>query len=127
MGSRGSFLESGGFSTPAQWHTVDYVDGIKVLEPKDPTKSISLPERSNTPGTAYISYRKNEDKTFSQLRVFGKDRVPEFDIDYGRHQGKLTLHVHYYTDGNRGKEPKVLSKDDELYKRFHSVFRGVRI
>ena len=82
MGSRGSFLESGGFSTPAQWHTVDYVDGIKVLEPKDPTKSISLPERSNTPGTAYISYRKNEDKTFSQLRVFGKDRVPEFDIDY---------------------------------------------
>ena len=71
--------------------------------------------------------RKNEDKTFSQLRVFGKDRVPEFDIDYGRHQGKLTLHVHYYTDGNRGKEPKVLSKDDELYKRFHRVFRGVRI
>ena len=55
------------------------------------------------------------------------DRVPEFDIDYGRHQGKLTLHVHYYTDGNRGKEPKVLSKDDELYKRFHRVFRGVRI
>ena len=58
MGSRGSFLESGGFSTPAQWHTVDYVDGIKVLEPKDPTKSISLPERSTTPGTAYISYRE---------------------------------------------------------------------
>ncbi len=28
---------------------------------------------------------------------------------------------------NRGKEPKVLSKDDELYKRFHRVFRGVRI
>ena len=29
MGSRGSFLESGGFSTPAKWHTVDYVDGIR--------------------------------------------------------------------------------------------------
>lgn len=44
MGSRGSFLESGGFSTPAKWQTVDYVDGIKVLAPKDPKASISLPE-----------------------------------------------------------------------------------
>ena len=40
MGSRGSFLESGGFNTPARWHTVDYVDGIKVLAPKDPKASI---------------------------------------------------------------------------------------
>ena len=127
MGSRGSFLESGGFSTPAQWHTVDYVDGIKVLEPKDPGKSISLPERSNTPGTAYISYRKDVDKTFSQLRVFGENRVPEFDIDYGRHQGKLTLHVHYSKDGERGTEPTVLTKEDALYKRFHRIFRGVKL
>lgn len=58
MGSRGSFLESGGFSTPAKWHTVDYVDGIKVLLPKDTKASISLPERSNTPGTSYLSYRR---------------------------------------------------------------------
>ena len=47
MGSRGSFLESGGFSTPAKWQTVDYVGGIKVLLPKDLKASISLPERSN--------------------------------------------------------------------------------
>ncbi len=60
MGSRGSFLESGGFSAPARWHTVDYVDGIKVLAPKDPKASISLPERSNTPGTAYVAYGNHE-------------------------------------------------------------------
>lgn len=59
MGSRGSFLESGGFSTPAKWQTVDYVGGIKVLLPKDLKASISLPERSNTPGTSYLSYRKD--------------------------------------------------------------------
>lgn len=44
MGSRGSFLESGGFSTPTRWQTVDYVDGIKVLELKDAKSSRSLPE-----------------------------------------------------------------------------------
>ena len=99
MGSRGSFLESGGFSSPAKWHTVDYIDGIKVLEPKDPKASISLPERSNTPGTAYISYRKDAAQTFNQLRVFGDNRVPVYDIDYGRHHGKLSLHVHYFKDG----------------------------
>ena len=74
MGSRGSFLESGGFSTPAKWQTVDYVGGIKVLLPKDLKASISLPERSNTPGTSYLSYRK--DGTFDQLRVFGENRIP---------------------------------------------------
>ena len=79
MGSRGSFLESGRFSAPAKWQTVDYVDGIKVLAPKDSKASISLPERSNTPGTSYLSYRK--DGTFDQLRIFENDRIPKFDID----------------------------------------------
>ena len=68
MGSTRSYLESGAFSTPARWHTVDYVDGIKVLAPKDQKASMNLPERSNTPGTSYLLYRKNGD--FDQLRVF---------------------------------------------------------
>ena len=93
MGSRGSFLESGGFNTPARWHTVDYVDGIKVLTPKGPKASMNLPERSNTPGTSYLLYRKNGD--FDQLRVFGENRVPQFDIDYGVHDSKKSLHVHH--------------------------------
>ena len=127
MGSRGSFLKSGGFSTPAKWHTVDFVDGIKVLEPKDPKASISLPERSNTPGTAYLSYRKSG--VFDQLRVFGEDRIPQFDIDYGRHQGKLSLHVHYYKNGVRagGSEVIVLKKGDHLYEKYKRVFKGVNL
>ena len=125
MGSRGSFLESGGFSTPAQWHAVDYVDGIKVLEPKNPKASISLPERSNTPGTAYISYRRDDAQTFSQLRVFGEDRIPEFDIDYGTHQGKKSLHVHYYNDGVRSNSPIEIHPGDALYERYKRIFRGV--
>jgi len=86
MSSRGSFLENGGFSTPAKWHTVDYIDGIKVLAPKKADDSMNLPERSNTSGTSYLIYRKNGD--FDQLRVFEKNRMPQFDIDYGVHDGK---------------------------------------
>ena len=112
MGSRGSFLESGVFSTPAKWHTVDYVDGIKVLAPKDPKVSRNLPERSNTPGTAYLLYRKNGD--FDQLRVFGE---------------KKSLHVHYYFDGKRAKDRdvKLLHKGDLLYEKYKHLFKGVSL
>ena len=124
MGSRGSFLENGGFSTPAKWHTVDYVDGIKVLEPKDEKSSRSLPERSNTPGTSYALYRKNGD--FDQLRVFGENRIPIFDIDYGVHDGKKFLHVHYFTDGRRSKTPDILRPGDALYEKYKTLFKGVK-
>lgn len=124
MGSRGSFLESGGFGTPARWHTVDYVDGIKVLAPKDPKASMNLPERSNTPGTSYLLYRKNGN--FDQLRVFGENRIPQFDIDYGVHDGKKSLHVHYFTNGIRRKNPDILHSGDALYEKYKSLFKGVK-
>jgi len=127
MGSRGSFLESGGFSVPAGWHTVGYVEGIKVIERKNPKASRSLPERSNTPGTAYVSYRKNGD--FDQLRVFGEDRMSIFDIDYGKHdKASKTLHVHYF-DKNYNREKKVvyLKKGDYLYEKYKKLFKGVEL
>lgn len=127
MGGRGSFLESGGFSAPARWHTIDYVDGIKVLALKDTKASVSLPERSNTPGTSYISLRKNG--AFDQLRVFGNDRIPEFDIDYGKHQGKTSLHVHYYENGKRqsGNSVVYLKSGDNLYEKYKHLFKGVEL
>ena len=124
MGSRGSFLESGGFSVPAKWQTVDYVEGIKVLRPKDIQASISLPERSNTPGTSYVSYRK--DGTFDQLRVFGNNRIPKFDIDYGMHKGEKFLHIHYYKDGVRSKEPIKIKAGDKIYDKYKRLFKGVK-
>ncbi len=124
LGSRGSFLKEGGFSSPARWHAVDYVDGIKVLAPKNPKSSISLPERSNTPGTSYLSYRKNGD--FDQLRVFGADRIPKFDIDYGTHNGEKSLHIHYFTNGIRSKTPDILHPGDALYEKYKHLFKGVK-
>lgn len=124
MGSRGSFLENGGFSTPARWHTVDYIDGIKVLAPKDPKASISLPERSNTPGTAYVSYRK--DGTFDQYIVFDANRMPVYRIGYGMHRGKKTLHIHCYKNGNALPNPPDLKKGDPLYEKHKRLFKGVK-
>ena len=124
LGSRGSFLKGGGFSSPARWHTVDYVDGVKVLAPKDQKASMNLPERSNTPGTSYLSYRKNGD--FDQLRVFGSDRIPKFDIDYGTHNGKKSLHTHYFTNGVRSNTPNILRPGDALYEKYRNLFKGVK-
>ena len=124
MGSRGSFLESGGFSAPAKWHTIDYVEGIKVLALKN-GGSNSLPERSNTPGTSYLSYQN--DGTFKQLRVFDENRMPKFDIDYGVHQGKKTLHMHGFTDGLRSKEPITIKPTDEIYVKYKAIFKGVKL
>ena len=127
MGSRGAFLESGGFSTPAQWHTVDFVDGIKVLERKDPKASKSLPERSNTPGTSYLLL--NPDGTFKQLRVFGEDRKPILDIDYGPHRGMVSLHAHKYENGERisGDSVIIIKKGDHLYEKYKRLFKGVKM
>lgn len=125
MGSRGSFLESGGFSAPARWKTVAYVDGIKVLAPKDPKASRNLPECSNTPGTAYVSYRK--DGTFDQYITFDANRMPVYEIDYGTHRHEKSLHVHYYTNGERDRNPIKLSPKHPLFEKHKRLFKGVKM
>ncbi|MCR5202253.1 MAG: hypothetical protein K6D02_04070 [Lachnospiraceae bacterium] len=125
MGSRGSFLESGGFSAPARWETVDYVDGVKVLALKDPKASVSLPERSNTPGTSYVSYRK--DGTFDQYITFDENRMPVYRIDYGMHYKGKSLHVHYYKDGDTLPNPVNIYPGDELYEKHKKLFKGVKV
>lgn len=62
-----------------------------------------------------------------QLRVFVDDRIPTLDIDYGKHRGKKSLHVHYYKDGVRGSgnDVVVLHPGDALYERYKRYFKGV--
>ena len=120
MGSRGAFLDKG-FSVQ-KWKAVGYTsEGIKILEPIDKKKSRSLPERSNTPETTYVLYRKNGD--FDQIRKFNKNRIPKYDIDYGIHNGIKFLHVHYYKDGIRSKKPVELKQGDKLYEKYKLAFK----
>ena len=85
---------------------------------------IMFPERSNTPGTAYVSYRK--DGTFDQYIVFDANRMPVYRIDYGMHRGKKTLHIHYYKNGNALPNPPDLKKGDPLYEKHKRLFKGVK-
>ena len=83
-----------------------------------------FPERSNTPGTAYVSYRK--DGTFDPYIVFDANRIPVYRIDYGMHRGKKTLHIHYYKNGNALPNPPDLKKGDPLYEKHKRLFKGVK-
>lgn len=123
MGSRGSFLESGGFSTPAKWHTVDYLDGVKVLAPKDPKASISVPERSNTPGTSYMTFGR--DGVFKHFITFDENRMPVYRIDYGTHQGVKSLHIHFLGKDYKGANPVILHPGDKYYEKHKNLFKGV--
>ena len=100
MGSRGS--SAGGGSVPNGWQVVDYVHGIAVLQPTNPKQSFSLPFESKIPNVAYLLYNRNG--TFKQLRVYGDDKKPKFDIDYHIKDGKMSLHKHIYINGVRQDE-----------------------
>lgn len=118
-------MESGGFRVPNEWETVGFISNVKILEQKDKRKRINLPERANTPGTSYISL--NTDGSFKQLRIFGKNRVPEIDIDYhiiNPKEKRKVFHKHVYEKGIRGKEHIPLTKEE--YEKYRRIFEGKR-
>ena len=130
MGGRGSFIKEGGFAKK-RYHVVDFVDGVKVLEPKDKNQKHSLPERAGSPGASYMCYYKKKHKEdrdiFKGYIIFDKDRMPIYRIDYGRHWGELSLHVHYYINGDIDGVPTKLKSGDELYEKHKKLFKGVKL
>ena len=130
MGGRGAYLESGGFSIQG-WKQVGTIEGVKVLK-KIGTKKGSkgnLPFYSDKPGIAYILL--DEDGKFSQFRQYGEDRRPEFDIDYGYHNGKISLHLHEFGSDGRSKNPKIIAYpngdiiDKKLYEKYKTFLKGI--
>ena len=124
MGGRGSFLKDGGFITQ-RYKTVGFIDGIKILRPVDPRHRLSLPERSGSPNASYVSY--NDDGSFRQFITFDDDRMPRYQIDYGKHKDGISLHVHFYKDGDRNGGLRYLYPGDDLYERHKKLFVGVPI
>ena len=120
MGATGSMLENGEFKVQ-NWATVDYIDGIKVLEPKKGNNNTGLPGRSHTKGTAYILMDKNNN--FKQIKKYGMDNKPIYDIDYGNHKGNISLHIHYYKDGI--KQPTAYKVPKDLINKYIKIFKGV--
>ena len=130
MGGRGSFIKEGGF-VKYRYEIVAVVDRVKVLEPKDKRESHSLPERSSSPYSSYMCYYKKKNKddkeVFKSYIIFDKDRLPIYRIDYGRHWGQMSLHVHYFKNGNIIGEPEYLNPGDELYEKHKKLFKGVEL
>ena len=130
MGGRGGFIKEGGFSK-YRYEVVDFVDGVKVLEPKDKSETHSLPERSNSPCTSYMCYykkkHKDDEDVFKGYIIFDKNRMPIYRIDYGVHQGPKFLHVHYFENGELVGKPKKLHPGDELYEKHKRLFKGVEL
>ena len=124
MGGRGAFLKDETLKTQ-RYKVVDFIEGIKILRPKDDKESLGLPERSVTPNTSYASYR--DDGTFRQFITFDENRMPRYQIDYSGHQGKVSLHVHHYVDGDRKGKIEYLHPGDAIYERHKRLFIGVAI
>lgn len=126
MGSTGAFLNSGGFGEQG-WDEVGKMFGIKILQKRTVGKECqSLPPFSNTPGTAYVLL--NPDGSFKQYRQYKEDRSIDFDIDYGKHAGKVSLHKH---NGRGDHNPTIIaSKEDgivnkSLYNKFKKFLKGL--
>ena len=130
MGGRGGFIKEGGFNK-YRYEIVDFVDGVKVLEPKDKSETHSLPDRSNSPCTSYMCYykkkHKDDEDVFKGYIIFDKNRMPIYRIDYGVHQGPKFLHVHYFENGELVGKPKKLHPGDELYEKHKRLFKGVEL
>ena len=99
---------------------------IKVIESRDKRKKPNLPYVSNKPNDTYV-IMKNEQ--FVQLRKYGQDRFPLYDIDYTIHRQELYLHMHMFKNGKRlsGDNVIPLTIDDYYYKKHKNLFKGVRI
>jgi len=120
MGSAGSFLESGGFKPPLKWETVNVIDGIKVIKKKD-NSNAGLPLYSNTPGTTYMLF--GSDGNFRQIRKYGEDRKPIYDIDYHKVGKKMLLHIHYYTNNIRDKEKYHKKLSNDIYEKYENIIK----
>lgn len=130
MGGRGTY--SMGKKPEYIYETVDIIEGVKVLVPKDKSKSLKLPEESHTPGTQYILLDK--DGIFHQYREY--DFNHQVILEIGYHHDRMlgegdVLHIHIhekpgieYHGCSTTEKRKLTRAEYEKYKKF---FKGVVI
>jgi hypothetical protein len=128
MGGRGSFAS--GVNAPYTYETVGKIDGVKVLQPIDKTKSFKLPEEAHS-STSYVLLDKNG--VFHQYREYNANH--EVMLEIGYHQDSRlghnkTLHVHIHTapgvENHKTAKTYVLTPSDPLYKKYFKFFKGVK-
>ncbi len=130
MGGRGTY--SMGKEVAYQYETVGKIDGVKILEPIDKSKSFKLPEESHAPGNKYVLL--DRDQVFHQYREYDKNHKVILEIGYHHENGLgegdvLHIHIHqkpgieFHKDKTTEKR-KLTRQEYEKYKKF---FKGVTI
>lgn len=130
MGGKGTY--STGQSPAYTYETVGFLDGVKIIQPIDKTKSLKLPEESHTPGNSYVLLDKNG--VFHQYREYNDNHEVVLEIGY-HHESTLgagdILHVHvhkipgieYHNQADKYK----IGSGDPLYEKYKHLFVGVKI
>lgn len=118
MGSRGAMSASGKLKRQ-EWKSVGKMNGIKILEKINAKENRGLPWYCVKPNTAYILL--DEEGNFLQLRQYGEDRSPKFDVDFDIHTplgDEKIPHIHEFINGKR-QTGRLLTKDEhDKYKKF---------
>lgn len=121
MGGRGTFAS--GNIVPYIYETVEIINGVKVLEKTDKSKSGSLPEEAHS-SQAYIQLDK--DGIFRRMRFYNDDHLPIIEFDYHTEkgfseQGKSVLHIHEYSKpGIENRLPARMATSSEIdyYRKY---------
>ncbi len=130
MGGRGTFAV--GNTVEYTYETVGNIDGIKILQPMDKTKSFKLPEESHTAGTSYVLLDKNG--TFHQFRKYDENHMIILEIGYhvdaSLGKGKI-LHAHIHNipgvEGHSNAKKYIIGPGNFYYEKYKSLFNGVKL
>ena len=130
MGGKGSY--SLGNSPDYTYETVGKIDGVKVLEPLDKSKSLKLPEESHTAGNRYVLLNKSG--VFHQYREYNNNHQVVFEIGY-HPEPKLgkgnVLHVHVHRmpgiEYHSSADKFAIKPGDSFYEKYKNLFVGVNL
>lgn len=123
MGGRGTF--AAGNPVPYTYETVDFIEGVKVLQGLNGKHS--LPEEAHS-SNAYIKLKP--DGTFHEMRIYDKDHYLKYEIAYHPEPklgplGASVLHYHVYDRKfNRSKAMKV---PNAMKNHFKKYLKGVPV
>jgi hypothetical protein len=132
MGGRGTF--AAGNPVPYSYQTVDYIEGVKVLEGINGKHG--LPESAHS-SEAYIKLKP--DGTFHEMRFYDNNHVLYLEIGYHAEKPltgdskKPVLHYHTYdssfskTKVGDGGRTKAKFLTEEMINRYKKYFKGVKL
>ena len=92
MGSRGSYIKSGGF-TEYKYKTIMRYNNNRFLVLKDPKQSVKTPEMSNSKWAVYVTLAKSGD--IQSISFYNGSRRKYKEIDFLHTHGGVAPHIHY--------------------------------